>query len=329
VKLAMGGRQTVRDTGPLVIDVSEPPVQGRPPGYEVGTVGDFTLSAELAPRAIEQGGVVTLSLALSGVGNFPTKLVLPAQKDIAFSDPEVKDDFKVDEQGRYGGTRRFTYVVRVARSGEVPFGKVAVPFFDATAARYKVAEVDLGMVRVEPSAAAASSASDASQSKLASLPAPRTSLEGVSVRKEGSLFGFGALAFGGPIMLALAGLASRARHWSRSRAARADTSAGRLASARRALARAQDAEIDAAIVKVIEAAVALHYGVNIRGLASDGVRAALCEASASPATITMVVASIEASELARFMPGEAPEVGRKARVDAVDALLGALKLEER
>jgi hypothetical protein len=271
--------------------------------------------------------VVTLALALSGVGNFPTKLVLPAQKDIAFSDPEVKDDFKFDEQGRYGGTRRFTCVVRIARPGDVPLGKVVVPFFDAAAAAYRLAEVDLGNVHVTPSATppVALPGSDDAHSRLASLPAPRTSLEGGSFRQEGSLFGFGALAFAGPVLLALAGLTSRARQWSRSRALLTDTPAGRLASARRSLAHATDAEVDAAITKVLEAAVALHYGVNIRGLSSEATRLALHETSASPENVTNVVSIMEASELARFMPGEASESGQKHRVAAVEALLDALK----
>ncbi len=329
VKLSMGGRPTVRDTGPLVIDVSEPPVNGRPPGYELGTVGDFTLSAQLAPRAIDQGGVVTLSLELSGIGNFPMKLVVPAQRDIEFSEPEVKDAFKFDDQGRYGGTRRFTYVVRVARSGEVALGKVVLPFFNAGAAAYKLAEVDLGNVDVKASAAAASSVSDGSQAKLASLPEPRASLEGGSIRKEGSLSGFGALAFGGPFMLALAGLVSRAKQWSRSRAARLDTPAGRLAKARRDLEHAKAADVDAAIVKVIEAAAAVHYGVNVRGLSSDAIRLALEEASASPDNVITIVSIMEASDTARFMPGKATENERQKRVNDVVGLLDALQREGR
>jgi hypothetical protein len=330
VKLAVGGRLTARDTGSLVIDVSEPPAKGRPPGYELGTVGDFKLSAELAPRAIDQGGAVTLSLEIAGVGNFPSKLVMPISRDIEFSEPEVRDNFKFDDQGRYGGTRRLTYVVRLARSGAVALGKVVLPFFDAGAAAYKVAEVDLGTAFVKATASplATPSPDDGSQAKLASLPEPRGSLEGGPRQSDGSLPAFGALAFGGPFVLALAELVSRVRRWSRSRALRADTPAGRLASARRALAQATAAEVDASIAKVIEAAVALYCGVNVRGLSSDAMRLALYDRSVSPENVTAIVSIMEASEAARFMPGEAAGNEFQRRASDVQALVDALQREK-
>ena len=330
VRLLIGGQQAVRDTGPLVIEVTEPPIKGRPPGYELGVVGQFVLSAQVAPRAIDQGGVVTLSIELSGTGNLPAKLTMPSQSGIEFSDPEMKDDLKLDDKGRFGGTRRFTYAVRIARAGQVALGKVALPFFDAIDASYKNAEVDLGNVDVK-GAAVASGLAQESPSKLASLPEPRAALEGGASRQGGSLLGFGALAFSGPGVLGLVGLFVRVRRWSRERRPRSDLPAGRLAAALSSLdaAKAVPSLADAAITRVVEAAIELHLGIHVRGLSSDAMRADLEEAGAPSAIVTDAVALVRASEAARFSPGKASAEDQKGRIERAEHLASALNKVRR
>ncbi len=331
MRLRIGGQPAVRETGPLVIDVTEPPIKGRPPGYELGTVGQFALSAQIAPRAIEQGGAVTLAIELSGHGNFPTKLTMPAQDGIEFSESEMKDDLKIDEQGRFGGTRRFTSIIRILRAGQVAIGKVTLPFFDAQNGSYKVAEVDLGTVDVKGASAKVEPQPSDAQSKLASLPQPRTSLEGGTSRPKGALFGFTALALSGPVMLGLAALAARVRKWSRARRLQIDTPAGRLATALSALAegKLEPSLADAAMTKAVEAAIEVYFGVQARGLSSDALQGAL-EAASTPAKIvTDAVSIVRAIEASRFMPGEVSAAEQKERTSRVERFVSEAKEVKR
>ncbi len=333
VRLRIGGQQLMRETGPLVIEVTDPPISGRPPGYEVGTVGQFALSAQIAPRNVDQGGVVTLSIELSGSGNFPSKLTMPSQDGVEYSESEIKDNLKLDDHGRFGGSRRFTSVIRISRAGKVVLGKVYLPFFNAEDGTYKVAEVDLGSVEVTgvPALATSSVPPSEAQSKLASLPSQRASLEGAPPRHGSSISGFGALAFSGPVILGLSGLFVRGRRWSRERGQRASTPAGRLAAALAGLAeaRTQSALADGAMTRVVETAIEAYLGITARGLSSDALRAALEAADAPAKIVSDAVSIVCAIETARFMPGEGSIEEQKKRIDQVETLVAELKRAKR
>src|SRR6185295_18275056 len=60
-----------------VIHVTEPPRAGRPVGYTLGDVGNFSLSASVDPRKVDQGGEVAVRIDLSGTGNLPAQLRMP------------------------------------------------------------------------------------------------------------------------------------------------------------------------------------------------------------------------------------------------------------
>lgn len=72
---------------PLVLEVTEPPAEGRPDSY-AGHIGTFHLNASLSPREVSVGDPITLRVQLSGTGSL--REALPPTL-------EENDDFKVYE----------------------------------------------------------------------------------------------------------------------------------------------------------------------------------------------------------------------------------------
>ncbi|HEY5242240.1 MAG TPA: BatD family protein, partial [Polyangiaceae bacterium] len=82
---------TKRATDAIHIHVSEPPAAGRPPGYALGDVGHFSLTAQVTPRDLEQGGAVGVHVELSGTGNVPAAIAPPARTGVEWLAPELHE----------------------------------------------------------------------------------------------------------------------------------------------------------------------------------------------------------------------------------------------
>jgi len=138
-----------RRSQPIDIVVVDPPFAGRPPGYQIGDVGSFRLSAEVEPRTISSGDAISVVVELSGTGQLPQHLAVPEQTGVDLLDPSVTQEvsFKHD---RVGGKRVFSYVVHVNRPGTIDLGTVKLPYFDADRERYRIASANLGTVVVRP-----------------------------------------------------------------------------------------------------------------------------------------------------------------------------------
>jgi len=144
-----GGRPLVRRSQPLTITVAEPPLDGRPAGYQVGDVGRFTLGAEVSPREIEAGSSVSAVVTLNGLGNLPAGLRTPTRTGVDFLTPTVRNTPKL-EAGLYGGTKVFTYIVRLDTPGTIDLGEITLPYFDPDSQQYGTARATLGTVLVKP-----------------------------------------------------------------------------------------------------------------------------------------------------------------------------------
>src|SRR6202044_2141924 len=107
-----------RATDDIVIHATEPPLAGRPRGYELGDVGQMTLTASVQPRRADQGGEVAVNLKLAGTGNLPHALHMPERTGIEWLVPEQKESIE-PQNGVVGGWRSFGYVVRIKESGSV------------------------------------------------------------------------------------------------------------------------------------------------------------------------------------------------------------------
>jgi hypothetical protein len=148
----------VRFSPELRVAVTEPPVAGRPPGYQLGDAGQFTLSAEVDPRRTETGGAIGVTVRLEGTGNLPHEVRLPERRGVEWLSPTITEAITAND-GVVGGWRQFKYVVRFDEAGTVDLGEVTLPYFNPVTGRYEVARARLGTVTIDQGARAAAPAS--------------------------------------------------------------------------------------------------------------------------------------------------------------------------
>jgi hypothetical protein len=312
------GSQRAAET--LQIHVTEPPVAGRPPGYALGDVGRFSLTAQVSPREVDQGGAVGVHVEVSGTGNVPATIAAPAREGVEWLAPEVHDALGPSGRDAFGGKRIFDFVVRVLRSGSLDLGEMSLPFWDPEQQKYAIARAPLGRVSVGPSAAA-SSPQDAIEKPLPGLPAPRGTLEGSRMPRmhpdDSPVFwiaGIGAwpLAFG-------AGVAGRAAArrilgaWRRRRVSPARELRERLAAATTACDRGDARTADAAIARALEAAITAHAGVSVRGALGTEVSERLERAGVAADAALRLADLLRECDAARFAPEHADILEARAR----------------
>lgn len=167
-----------RKSQPIEINVVEPPLDGRPPGYRVGDVGHYSLNARVEPREVAAGGSVSVVAKLEGSGNLPYSLLVPEQRGVRFLEPQLIDQV-APRQGVVQGFRTFTYVVELSQPGEVDLGELTLPFYDVKARTYGVARAALGTVKVTGSAKPDATAGDPAtpERRLRELVTPPPKLE--------------------------------------------------------------------------------------------------------------------------------------------------------
>jgi len=275
-----------RKSSAVEVVVSEPPLAGRPPGYRLGDVGDYRLSAEVEPREVRTGEAVSVEIKLEGTGNLPYQLRTPEQRGIEWLEPTVVDD--VEPRGSVvGGFRKFTYIVRLDKPGRVELGEVTLPYWHPARNAYAVARANLGSLGVAGSAKQEPAA--APSDSLQELLTPRTTLGALASAPLGLTNRLGywlALALG-PLSVLVAGasfaLTRRLRaRWSIRRDAPGRRAGNALEAARRAAASGDTAfsasAAERALIEAIDAAVGLKARAVLRSeLSARLVRAGLSE----------------------------------------------------
>ena len=318
-RLSDGGSRT---TETLHVHVSEPPRAGRPPGYALGDVGHFALSAQVAPREVEQGGALGVHVEISGTGNVPSAIATPAREGVEWLSPEVHDEPTITSHDAFGGKRTFDFVVRVHRAGDVDLGQMSLPFWDPEQKRYEVARAPLGSVRATPSkAGAAASAESAQTERLPSLPPPRDALEGRKpqhAHMDDSAFFWTAAIGAWPFAFALAvsgrAMARRVRAaWGRRKVSPAVELKERVAAAAAACDSDDARSADAAIARALEAATVAHAAVSVRGAVAGEALERLEHAGVGREAAARFVDLLRECEKARFAPDAADVVGARNR----------------
>ena len=300
-------RVGLRASETLYVDVDEPPAVGRPEGYAIGDVGDMALQATVTPRSTPREGAVGVIIELRGTGNLPGQLALPVVPGIEWLEQATRDKLGPTQADRFGGTRTFSYVVRLHKEGALDLGEVRLPFYDAQKGAYGVARATIGIVNVSPGRARDAGVEEA-EVVLGGMPKERRVLEGphaamfLSERPV-----YWGLLFGSPLACALAlgahGLFGRMRE----RRATSAPSPDRIAKERRAEAeaavRGDDGKIAmGAVARAVEASVLARTGVNLRGAPSDTSKGELQEAGVSEDDAAQVISVMRACEDARFSP---------------------------
>jgi hypothetical protein len=336
LKMWFSGRQigarAVRASEDIVVRVTEPPREGRPAGYTLGDVGRFSISASVEPRRIEQGGSVAVMLKVAGSGNFPQSLKLPERTGIEWLDPEKRESIE-PQGGIISGWRSFGHVARIDQTGEVPLGKVELPYWDPSSKRYEVTSVELGTINVRPAAVnpnspapGASGAADAAGGKgepdpFKAMPTPRTTL-GAFAPAPAPIFE------GARLYLALAappfafafvtGTGALARRLSARRAAGKSSpmrlAQEALADADGAAARGDTKDLGAAVERALHHAVEATTGLKSRGLLIGELTTELEGRGIDPDLAAEVRTAFEEAQAIRFDPGASAErIGDLAR----------------
>ncbi|MBX3258862.1 MAG: BatD family protein [Labilithrix sp.] len=322
-------RVGLRESETLYVDVSEPPVANRPAGYQIGDTGDFSLSATTAPRSVDQHGAVGVTVELRGSGNMPATLPTPEIAGVEWLEPQTVDSLGPVSNDKFGGTRTFSYVVRLQKDGAIDLGEIRLPYFDPQTRTYEIARAALGIVQVAKGHAR-DAGGEVAETLLPDLPPPRAALEGK--RAEAFLTErpiYWAALFGSPLAcvaaIALTGAVRRARE----RRANAAPSPERVARERRAEAEAALKRDDgkaaaAAVARALEAELFASTGVNVRGTSGEGAVRELVDAGVTEATARAAMQLASECEDARFSPAGVEIEAARALWRRAKEVLGAV-----
>lgn len=335
-----------RETEPIAVDVTDPPTQGRPQGYVIGNVGRFKLTANVTPREVDLGGVLTVEVELAGTGNLPSTLTPPPRRALEWLPPDVKSFIEPDPKGRIGGRRLFTYVVRARETGPVEMGELSLPFFDPDSGKFDVAKAALGTVTVNAVAGAAGTQGAASSQNAAatsvldglpkalSSPEPADSNSASFVTRPSFLVAW----LGAPLaaLLFMAGSLVRRGLKRRAAAPRDNPKArlrGLLREAEDALAKRDAKAADAAVVRYVEASIQTRTALSPRGVSLDRLSGELVARRVSDDVAGELTRVLREAEVARFAPGGVELSEVEARFNsakrAVDRLPDPPKSESR
>lgn len=158
----------VLKTTPETIDVSPLPLEGKPAGFS-GGVGDFSFTPKISAEKVKANDAVTITIDIAGTGNL--KLIknpeIKFPKDIETYDPQVKNDFKITENGLTGKkTIEYMFIPRFPGKFTIP--AIDFSYFDTKSNSYKTLkspEYNLD-VAVDPNAGKNVSTSYSSQREL-------------------------------------------------------------------------------------------------------------------------------------------------------------------
>lgn len=307
-----GRSPVVRQSERIVLEVEEPPLRGRPPGYKLGDVGELELSTRVDPQRIVAGDAVSVVARLSGTGNIPTSLVIPQQRGVEWLEPSTTEDIEA-KGSTVKGLRVFTYVVKLTEPGSIDLGELTLPYFDPKRRAYAVARASLGKVQVDgnPAKASAPVASSAAESRGASaLPPARPTLTAFAAPPLPFTDGaaFWAFLLGAPLAVLLtgSGLTLGRRATERLRARRSDPdrlAQDALREADEAARAGKPGETASAVERALFRAIEAGTGLKARAFLRDELTQALGEAGVPSAVTNDTLSLLDACETLRFTEG--------------------------
>jgi BatD DUF11 like domain len=308
----------VRKSRPIQIEVTEPPLAGRPPGYRIGDVGRFTLSASVTPRQTLAGQDLSVIVTLQGTGNLPFKLLTPERRGVEFNEPTTTDN--VGPHGStIGGSRTFSYTIEVDQPGHVDLGAITLPFWDPSRNDYDVARAALGTVDVRPNPNGARVvARDKPRDPLAALSKPRTDLGPPAARPlrlDDSKWFWMLLAFGplGVVVVSggvRAGSAARER-WRKRKKTHERLAQAALKDAELAANSSDAAASASAVERAVFTAIEGACGLKARAVLREELASTLEERGLAPELASETLAVLEGCDALRFT-GAGDEVAPEA-----------------
>jgi hypothetical protein len=295
-----------RESNAVEVVVTEPPVSGRPAGFQLGDVGKFELGATVEPRECRRGESVSVVVKLTGSGNFPLRLRLPQQHGVEWLEPTVSDEL-VPANATIAGTRRFTYVVRVDREGRFDLGEIRLPYWDPNRRAYGMAGTALGFVEARPPEPGKRHDDAVASDPLKNLLEPRKHLGAGPTRRAtaGDSPWFWSLLGAGPLGIVLLRGGVRGGRWlslywrTRRRSSQYLASQAIRAARRAALggdAGAAASALERALYLALEGAT----GLRARALLRSELRASLGTAGLSAELVATVCVVLDECDGLRF-----------------------------
>ncbi len=148
-----------------VLNIKPLPEAGKPAGFG-GAVGEFDFKTSAQPLAVRPGDPVTLTMIISGDGNFD-RVTMPALPTNGlfrlYGDPVRKQE---------NGTVRFEQVISPRSSGATEIPSIAFSFFDTRAGQYRT--VNSPPIPITVAEASNSTAQIFAAKDTVTLPPPET-----------------------------------------------------------------------------------------------------------------------------------------------------------
>ncbi len=318
----------LRESNWADVIVSEPPLRNRPPGYKIGDVGEYTLTANVEPREIMAGEAVSVIATLSGVGNVPFKIQTPEHQGVDWLEPSLTEKIEVPN-GVVQGSRTFGYVVKVSDPGKLDLGEVTLPYFNPKRHDYAIARAALGSINVKPNPNAKSAALEAKpDDRLANILKPRDALGSYPAPQKplADGWGFWAGLFLAPFGVVLAGgvVSSTARAREKMRQRGSSLGAQLDAALREAheLAKTDTPGSVNAVERAVFLAIELKLGLKARAILKAELASALTDRGLPAARAQALAAILEDCDALRFVgaaSGVAPaELAQRAAKNAAE-----------
>ncbi|HEY6910115.1 MAG TPA: BatD family protein [Myxococcales bacterium] len=322
-----------RASQPVELEV-QPLPEGKPPGFDPGNVGDWTLTATVEPVNVAVGQPVTFRLVASGRGNV-RDLRLPRLGAIAglrAYDATSSDKESID-RGQVTGTRTMEQLLVPERTGPVEIPALSMDIFDPAQKAYRTLRTDPVTLRVAPAAQGQAAAEPVAQNLLSS-----GGVRPIRLRLETASAGaapwaqpwfwpvLGLPPFGLALLLGF----SRMRRifatdpdLERVRKARS-AAARRLRGAQALLARGEAAAFYAEIARAVTGYLADKQGVVSAGLTREELARALSSRGHGEETVRRLVRLLDDCDRMRFAPGSGEAPAREAMLGRADQVLSEL-----
>jgi len=110
-----------------------PPYTGR--GKFSGSVGEFTMSAQMKSKTYNVGSAATLGLTLSGKGRILSQPSIQLPRALEVYEPTVKKKMNTQE-GKVSEVKRFEYLIIPHEAGIYPIDKISYVYFNTRTGRY-------------------------------------------------------------------------------------------------------------------------------------------------------------------------------------------------
>ncbi len=154
----------------------QPLPQPAPPDFS-GAVGQFALESRLTPAQAKTGEPVTWTLTLSGTGNWPNGVALPARAvPVGLRTLQPKQHASFGAAGRFSGERSEDLVLLPEQPGDLLLAPVRFVYFDPLLGTYQTSEARPPSLHVSGAPLAA-----AQPAPAAVAPAPQDTASAVAL----------------------------------------------------------------------------------------------------------------------------------------------------